>query len=373
MNVLHAVRRTVGTALIAGMAVATIAVSGSAAAAIPAPPQCMLRTGQIFVTDNSAYGNNNGGITTVDPTTGTRGVLSENNSPIGGPAFETPWGITRDQNGDLLVAEQSIVAGGAVPSVIRVDRTTGARTLISSNASPAGGPSFSTPSGIAVESSGQILVVDMGAFGSGAVIRVDPATGARTLVSRNGAPAGGPQLNGPMDLAVAANGDIYVANTFGTNVIRVDPVTGARTMVSANGNPGGGNPFVWPWGMTIDAGGDILIADSQAFGGPGGIIRVDPATGARTVLSNNATGAGPQFSHPGDLVVEACTGTVLVTDSGTNSVYRVDPATGDRTLVSDNASPGTVAFAWPHGIVTRNGVPVEPPVGLPTVPADQRD
>jgi len=356
------------TRLSIGAVLAACAIVGAPSIALAAPitdptptPQCLLRTSKIYVSDNSAYGSNNGGITTVDPATGTRGVLSENNSPTGSPAFETPWGMTKDSNGDVLVAEQSIVAGLAVPSVIRVDRATGTRSLISSNTSPAGGPSLGNPSGIDLDANGNILVADMTAFGDGAIIRVDPTTGARTLVSRNGSPAGGPRLDGPMDLAVAANGDIYVANTFGTNVLRVDPTTGARTLISANGNPGGGNAFSWPWGMTIDAGGDILIADSNAYGGPGGIIRVDPATGNRSVVSNNATGTGPIFDHPGDLVVEACTNTLLVTDSGMEAVYRVDPTTGNRTLVSDNTSPGTVSFVWPQGIVTDNALPIQPP------------
>jgi sugar lactone lactonase YvrE len=319
----------------------------------------------VYVTDNSAFGANNGGLIHVAPGNGTRTSLSENNNPVGGPNFETPWGMTLDANGDLLVAEQAIV-GNASPAVIKVDRTTGVRTLVSDNVTPAGGPSLSSPSGIAVESDGNILIADMTAFaqGNGGVIRVDPVTGARTTVSRNGAPAGGPSFNGPMDLAVAKNGDIYLANTFGTNVIKVDPLTGVRTLVSRNGNPAGGPAFSWPWGMTIAPDGDILISDSNAFGGPGGIIRVNPATGVRSTVSSNAAPAGgPLFSHPGDLVVESC-GDVLVTDSGTDSVYRVDLATGTRTLVSDNTSPGTPNFAWPHGIAATSTITctvLEPP------------
>ncbi len=347
------------------LAAPSVALAGPLGGSPTPTPSCLKRTSQIYVSDNSAYGANNGGITAVDAPTGTRSVLSENNSPVGSPEFETPWGMTKDANGDLLVAEQSIVVGAAVPSIIRVDRATGTRTLISSNASPAGGPQFGTPSGIALDAGGDIIVADMTAFTDGAILRVNPTTGARTVISRNSAPAGGPRLDGPMDLAIAANGDIYVANTFGTNVIRVNPTTGARTLISANGNPGGGNAFSWPWGMTLDVNGDILIADSNAYGGPGGIIRVDPATGTRTVVSNNANGSGPIFDHPGDLVVESCTNTLLVTDSGMEAVYRVDPATGNRTLISDNTSPGSISFVWPQGIVTADTLLIPPPV-VPT-------
>ncbi len=351
--------RSIATVMVVGAAVAVQLGSAQLASAAPAGAAAAARqvcvTTDVYVTDNSAFGANNGGLIHVNKADGARNSLSENNNPVGTPEFETPWGMTSDANGDLLVAEQAMV-GVTPPGVIRVDKTTGVRTLISNNTTPAGGSDFSTPSGIAVEADGSILIADLSAFpqGNGGVIRVDPVTGTRTTLSRNGSPAGGPSFNGPMDLAVAANGDIYVANTFGNNIIKVDPVTGARTLVSRNNNPAGGPSFVWPWGMTIAPDGDILISDSSAFGGDGGIIRVDPATGVRSTLSSNTSPAGgPSFDHPGDLIVDQC-GHILVTDSGAEAIYQVDLSTGARTTVSDNASSGSPAYAWPMGIVATS-------------------
>lgn len=39
--------------------------------------------------------------------------------------------------------------------------------------------------------------------------------------------------------------------------------------------------------------GDILVADINAFGGPGGIIRVDPVTGAQTTVSSGGSFVAP--------------------------------------------------------------------------------
>lgn len=355
--------RWIATVMVVGAAVAVQLGSAQVASAAAAGTEASRAAGaravcittDVYVTDNSAFGANNGGVIHVKSGDGARNSLSENNNPVGTPEFETPWGLTSDANGDLLVAEQAMV-GATPPGVIRVDKVTGVRTLISNNTTPAGGPDFSTPSGIAVESDGSILIADLSAFpqGNGGVIRVDPVTGARTTLSRNGSPAGGPAFNGPMDIAVAENGDIYVANTFGNNIIKVDPATGARTLVSRNNNPAGGPSFVWPWGMTIAPDGDILISDSSAFGGDGGIIRVDPATGVRSTLSSNTSPVGgPSFDHPGDLIVDRC-GHILVTDSGAEAIYQVDLTTGARTTVSDNASTGSPAFAWPMGIAATS-------------------
>lgn len=363
LSAVAAVVAATGVAAVTGVAAAV------PAAARTAPAPCSTMGSDIFVSDSQAFGANDGGLIKVDSLTGTRSTLSENNNPAGGPAFETPNAMTLDASGAILVAEGN---GGGVPALIRVDRGTGVRTLVSSNTAPAGNPNFHMPVSVAVEANGTILVLDNN-IPNGKVIRVDPVTGVRTTLSRNQAPAGGPSLSDPWDIAVASNGDIYVLNNLGAGggeVIRVDPVTGARTLVSGNTSPAGGPSFVLPMGMTLDPNGDILVSDRDAFGGDGGIIRVDPVTGVRTTVSENAAPAGgPSFDNPQDLVYH-CGAILIVERTGTGSaaVLRVDPATGARTTVSDNASPGTPNFStWPWGIAARArpGLPTTPGPGQP--------
>ncbi len=82
---------------------------------------------------------------------------------------------------------------------------------------------------------GDILVADA----SAGVIRVDPVTGAQTIVSSGGL------LQSIHSVAVEANGDIVVADTGAAAVIRIDPVTGAQSIVSSGGTLG------WPWGIAV--------------------------------------------------------------------------------------------------------------------------
>jgi hypothetical protein len=85
-------------------------------------------------------------------------------------------------------------------------------------------------------------------------------------------------------------------------VIRVDPVTGAQTVISSGGF------FVSPRGVAIDRNGDILVADISAFGGSGGVIRVNATTGAQSVVSS-----GGRFVDPeGIMVVPSPVPPVLV-------------------------------------------------------------
>jgi len=312
---------------------------------------------QFYVTDQSPPNwFENGMVLKVDGTSGARTLLSDNATPVGGPSLQSPDAIVFDAAGDLLVAEsfEIDINGVYTPSVIRINRTTGARTLVSSNTAPNNGPDFASPSGIAVEANGSILVADVTAFasGNGGVIRVDPATGVRTTLSRNQAPVGGPSFAYPRDLAVAANGDIYVLDANG--VIKVNPVTGARTQVSSNTNPGGAPAFVHTSFLTLDANGDILVSDWGAQDG-GRIIRVNPVTGVRTLVSENAAPVGgPDFQLLGDMVV-VC-GTIYAVDIAGGAVVRVNATTGVRTELSSDTAGGGQSFGFPFGIAARRTV-----------------
>jgi streptogramin lyase len=73
--------------------------------------------------------------------------------------------------------------------------------------------------------------------------------------------------------------------------------------------------------------GDIVVADPEAFGGGGGLIRVDAGTGVQTALSS-----GGQLSDPVAVAREA-SGSLVVADAS-GVVVRVDPLDGSQTLVS---------------------------------------
>jgi hypothetical protein len=148
---------------------------------------------------------------------------------------------------------------------------------------------------------GDSLVVDFdgGTNGKGALFRVSPATGARTLLSDFGSGANQGLL--PAGVAVEAAGTILVADRGdGTNsqgaLFRVDPSTGARTLLSDFGS--GANQGGEPFGVAVEAAGTLLGIDRDAGTNfQGALFRVDPSTGVRTLLSNFGSGAD-QGSDP---------------------------------------------------------------------------
>jgi len=106
---------------------------------------------------------------------------------------------------------------------------------------------------------------------------------------------------------------------------------------------GTGVPFVSPVSITSDRPGSIVVLDSEQPAGPGlglgGLVRVDLATGDRSVISNNAlpTG-GQQFDTPIDVQYDACENAFYVLQTGftpaapDGRVLKVDGVTRVRTL-----------------------------------------
>ena len=130
-------------------------------------------------------------------------------------------------------------------------------------------------------------------------------------------------------------------------VFEVDPITGDRTIVSSAA-VGSGQNLERPEGIAIAANGDLVVAD-QGPSSVDAVVRIDPTTGNRTVVSKASVGGGPNFSDVRGVAVES-TGDILVVDIGLEAVLRVDPCTGDRTIVSSSAVGNGTDFDQPRGI-----------------------
>jgi Ca2+-binding RTX toxin-like protein len=260
-----------------------------------------------------------------------------------------PFGVAESQvnPGDALVADMD--AGTSfLGALFRIDPTTGQRTVLSDFGDAAMGATGFQPVGVAVESTGQILVIDRGAGTSllGALFRIDPTTGQRTLLSDFGNAALGALGDDPVSVAVESTGQILVVDVQAGQgsvglLFRVDPTTGQRTVLSDFSDAALGAIGDEPFGVTLESTGKILVID-----GRGPLFRVDPGSGQRTVISNFYNPAqGPTGIEPLGVAVES-TGQILVTDWRVSKLFRVDPGSGQRTVLSDfsDAAMGAIGF-----------------------------
>jgi hypothetical protein len=269
-----------------------------------------------------------------------------------------------DDPGVAYVVNSVVTRDGQQSAVLlRVNPATGALEEVSRNSS-AQGTLFRHPYDVAVApGAGSLYVVDMGEFAEGAtpaadgrIIRIDPASGAQSVVSAGG------ELVDPAGIAVAPEGTLFVVENVGLGpardpaVVRIDPATGAQSVVTRGGN------LCYPFGIALEPNGMLVVTDfgDLIVGGQtqidcpenfGAVYRVNPGTGAQSILSRN------QVPSPGNILrgvfgaaIEPGGGVLVVNQTGADAaVAALNPANGEQAVVTPNSSAAD-AFELPQRV-----------------------
>jgi sugar lactone lactonase YvrE len=221
---------------------------------------------------------------------------------------------------------------------------------------------LTNPTGVAVDSVGNVYIADAGTHR----IRKVNAAGVISTVAGNGTPGysgdGGPaiaaQLNFPLGVAVDSAGNLYVVDTANERIRKVTP-EGVISTVAGNGTrgfSGDGGPATAAQldtqdGVAVDSAGNLYIADSFNFR-----IRKVTAAGVISTVAGNGT---PGFSGDGGLATAAQLGnpTGIAVDSAGNLYFsdvhfhRVRKVTPDG-IISTIAGTGTAGFSGDGGPAT---------------------
>ena len=236
----------------------------------------------------------------------------------------------------------------------------------SGDGGPATSASLRSPSGVAVDGSGNVLIADQDnhrirrvASGTGIITTIAGYGGHRGNIG-DGGPATSAQLYSPSKVVVDSIGNLLIADTGNNKVRRVD-TSGNITTVAGKGDydfSGDGGPatratFRNLTGVAVDSIGNLFIADQQN----NRIRRVDAGTGIITAVAGTGTYAafdgdgGPatsaRLSNPTDVAVDSI-GNLLIADTGNNRVRRVDTS----GIITTVAGTGTGGFSGDGGAGT---------------------
>ena len=228
-----------------------------------------------------------------------------------------------------------------------------------------------SPTGLALDPAGDLFIADSG---ESTIYEIDHVTNQMNPLAGLGelgsdaTPAAGVVLSWPTGLAINSSGDVYVTNNFGYSVCEITGLASTAVGNGSYGNGGDTGPAIDaqlanPNGVAVDAAGDIFIADTWN----NSVREVNAATGAITTIAGGGTETDPEFSGPAtDAQLNNPQGVVVfgntlyIADSGNNVVRAVDLTTDTITTVAGdgtagyavNCAPTSAELDWPIELAT---------------------
>jgi sugar lactone lactonase YvrE len=288
--------------------------------------------------------------------------------PTPGPAVDSalaaPIGAAVDGYGDVYIAD----AGDN--TVEEISAQTGDLSVIAGGPDASETPSYTPqpasqvsfgPGGIAVDNSGNVYIADalddeILEISSGQ-LRVIAGGGPTTATTT---PEAGDELSmdNPQGVAVAANGDVYIADSGDRLVLLLTPAGQVSVVAGGGGTTPSTTPHAAtdialadPGALALDSSGDLYIADD---GGPSGAVvdEVNATTQDLSVIagvegSDGLPSAGPATSEtleqPEGVAVDGA-GNVFITDwdeyTGVGEVDEVNATSHDLSIVAGDQEAG---------------------------------
>jgi glucose/arabinose dehydrogenase len=271
--------------------------------------------------------------------------------------FSDPFGLAVDGSGNVYVAD-----GGDSNRIRKVSREGVVSTIAGGREGFSDGVGtaalFNTPSALAIDRNGNLYIADTG---NHAIRKMSP-TGQVTTLAGNGKPgfADGKgalaQFNAPVGLAVDRDGVVYVADTYNDRIRRIEP-DGSVTTIAGSGQPdmadgkAGAAAFDTPSAIAVAKNGDLYIADT----GNDAIRKIDKDGVVSTVARAPDLERSPVLRRPVGLALTHDGYLYIASSSGGRILQMAPSGEYDALRYADSAQAdyggdGSVRLYGPRGI-----------------------
>ena len=262
--------------------------------------------------------------------------------------FSSPDGLVVDSGGNLYVADQlnhtirKVTAGGVVTTVAGLAGVPGSTDGAGALAR------FNTPTGLALDTAGNLYIADrenhtirrMTAAGV-----VSTLAGVASMEGSADGPAAKAHFFSPSGVAVDGTGNVYVGELNNAAVRKISASGMVTTLAGDAEQPGSVDGvgdvarFSSVLGLAVDAAGNVIVTDE----GNDTIRKISPAGIVTTLAgmpgmwdSSDGVGAAARFGGPAGLAI-APNGSVYVADRANHTIRQVTAA-GVVTTLAGTAS-----------------------------------
>jgi sugar lactone lactonase YvrE len=284
--------------------------------------------------------------------------------------FNYPWGVAVDSAGNVFVADRSNHTIRKVTSAGVVTTLAGTAGSAGSTDATGSAAKFLYPSGVAVDSAGNVFVADRSNYtirkitSAGVVTTLAGTAGSSGTTDATGSAA---RFNLPSGVAVDSAGNVFVGDNVSHTIRKVTSAGVVTTLAGTAGSAGSTDAtglvarFNYPWGVAVDTAGNVFVADRSNRTirkvTSAGVVSTE-AGQAGSEGSNNGLGSVARFNNPHGVAVDSA-GNVFVADTYNHTIRNSVSSAPATVTLSSLSKTYTGSAQAPTTTVSPSGLALE--------------